>query len=345
MKKIVIIVAAVVVIGVIIGVVALVLNGGDDENVTAELTRTASVSILVQADGVVLPVRAAELSMDFGGVVDAVFVTESQNVQKGDVLATLERKSEEASLKRAKADLEGVRARMDKLIAVQSLAAIDDRMVRAIQLEEARIALRSAEEILKHVSGANLIPGAIVMPEGAQLEADRAMELANGKDRAMHRFEAILREKGLISTDGYAATTNTIENVAQRNKEVTDARLAVIDAQEGLDDVEDVAELLNDAVDAVNVAMRDLDTANRDVAAAKVDSRETIRQRGEVFDEAEAGLTSVFKKWLGIELTDEELTKTPDELLVEWGLEYEAVFDRDGLTYVNRVAQNDPGTR
>ncbi|MCH7654011.1 MAG: biotin/lipoyl-binding protein [Chloroflexi bacterium] len=345
MKKIVIIVAAVVVIGVIIGGVALALNGGDDEDATAGLTRTASVNILVQADGVVLPVRAAELSMDFGGVVDAVFVTEGQNVQKGDVLATLERKSEEASLKRAKADLKGMQARLDKLIAVQSLAAIDDRMVRAIQLGEARIALRTAEEMLKHVSGANLEPGAIVMPEGAQLEADRAMELANGKDRAMHRFEAILREKGLISADGYAATTNTIENVAERNKVVADARLAVVEAQEGLNDVEDVEELLNDAVDAVNAATRDLDTAIRDVAAAEVDSREAIRQRGELFDEAEAGLTSIYKKWLGIELTDEELTKTPDELLAEWDLEYEAVFDRDGLTYVNRVAQNDLGTR
>ena len=92
MKKIVIIVAAVVVIGVIIGAVALVLNGGDDENAVAGLTRTASSNILVQADGVVLPVRAAELSMDFGGVVDAIFVTEGRSVQKGDVLATLERK-------------------------------------------------------------------------------------------------------------------------------------------------------------------------------------------------------------------------------------------------------------
>ncbi|MCH7626621.1 MAG: HlyD family efflux transporter periplasmic adaptor subunit, partial [Chloroflexi bacterium] len=212
-------------------------------------------------------------------------------------------------------------------------------------LGEARIALRTAEEMLRHVSGANLEPGAIVTPEGAQLEADRAMGLANGKDRAMHRFEAILREKGLISTDGYAATTNTIENVAERNKEVADARLAVVEAQEGLNDVEDVEELLNDAVDAVNAATRDLETAIRDVAAAEVDSREAIRQKGELFDEAEAGLTSIYKKWLGIELTDEELTKTPDELLAEWDLEYEAVFDRDGLTYVNRVAQNDLGTR
>ena len=345
MKTIVIAVAAVVVIGAIIGVVAVVLNGGDDEVVADALIPTASVNILVQADGVVLPVRTAELSMDFGGVVDAVLVTEGQNVQRGDVLATLQRRGEEASLERASADLKGAQARLDKLIAVQSLAAVDDRLVRAIQLVEARIALRSAEEMARHVSGENLRPGAIVTPEGAQLEADRALNLAEAKDAATQRFEAILGERGLISTDGYPATTNTIERVAERSKEVADARLAVIVARQALDDVEDVGELLNDAVDAVTVATRDLENSVRDLTAAQVDSRETIRQKGQLFDKAGAGLTNVYKKWLGIELTDEELTKTPDELLVAWDLDYEAAFDRDSLTYVNRVAVNDPGTR
>lgn len=346
MNKKVIVVAAVVAVVVIIGVVvAVVMNGGDDDGVAQALIPTAGANILVQADGVVLPVRTAELSMDFDGVVDAIFVTDGQKVQKDDVLATLVRRSEEAALKRAEADRKGAQARLDRLIAEQSLAEFNDRMERGIQREEARIALRSAEELVKHASGANLEPGAIVTPEGAQLEADRAMELADGKDRAIHRFEAILREKGLVSTVDYPATTNTIENAAERKKEVADARLAVIEARSALGDVEDVGELLNDAVDDVDTAARDLASAIRDLTAAEVDSRETIRQSGELFDKAEAGLTNVYKKWLGIELTDEELTKTPDELLLEWNLVYEAAFDRDNLTYVNRVARNDPGTR
>ena len=308
MNRIVIIVGAVVVIGVIIGVAAFFLGRGDDEDLADRFIPTAGANILIQADGVVLPVRSAELTMDFGGVVDAVFVTEGQEVQKNDVLATLERKSEEAALKRAKADQQGAQARLDKLKAVQALAAISDKMERAVLLQEARIALRSAEEMVWHISGANQVPGATISPEGAQLEADRAMELAEGKDRAMHRFEAILREKGLISTDDYAATTNTIENVAERNKELADAKLAVIEAQEALNDVDDVVELLNDAVDAVDTAMRNVESAKRDITAAKVDSRETIRQTGELFDEAVAGLRDVYKKWLGIVLSDEELT-------------------------------------
>ena len=55
MNRIVIIVAAVVVIGVIIGVVAFVLSGGDDEDTRAGLVQTASANVLVQADGLLDP--------------------------------------------------------------------------------------------------------------------------------------------------------------------------------------------------------------------------------------------------------------------------------------------------
>lgn len=133
--------------------------------------------------------------------------------------------------------------------------------------------------------------------------------------------------------------------MAKRNKVVADARLAVIDAQEALNDVSDVVVLLNDAVDAVSVAERDLENTKRDLTAAQVDSREGIRQKGELFDEASAGLVDVYKKWLGIELNEEELTKTPDELLVDWSLDYEAAFDRRNLTYVKNMTQDNPDTR
>ena len=42
--------------------------------------------------------------------------------------------------------------------------------------------------------------------------------------------------------------------------------------------------------------MRDVESAERDLISAQVDSRETIRQKGELFDVAEADLMGTYKK-------------------------------------------------
>ncbi len=167
-----------------VGVAAVVLflllgRGSDGQTDEGESILSAATKISVEADAVVLPLQNAELSSKRDGIVAEVLAVENDQVQKGQVIVWLERDNEIATVKRAETLLAANKASLAKLMAVHERARTDDAVNRAVQLASAKIALRDAQEQLKHVSGVNFSVVAVVTPDGEALVAARAMSISD----------------------------------------------------------------------------------------------------------------------------------------------------------------------
>lgn len=100
---------------------------------------TASDEIV--ADGKVVPVRSAALSLSTGGIVADVPVTEGERVEAGQVLVRLEAAQQEAAVAQAEAGLRSAQARLEELKAgprEQEIAAAR-AAVEAAQAQLARL--------------------------------------------------------------------------------------------------------------------------------------------------------------------------------------------------------------
>ena len=332
------------------GVVAVALflffgrgSGGEieeEESVLSAVTRTS-----VEADAVVLPLLNAELSSQRDGIVAEVLAAENDQVQKGQVIVWLERDTEVATVKRAETQLAATKASLAKLVALHEMARTDDAENRATELASAKITLGDAQEQLKHVSGVNFGVGAAITPEGAALEAARAMSIADAEEGVREAQEALLAALGQAANDEIPATPESTANKAARDVALSSSRVAVLEAQEALEEARDVGEILRDASDALASRQRDLINSRTDLDAARLEGELNMRAAQDAFDDAEEALQDVYKGWLGVELIVEELRQGPDSLFADWGLDLEFVFDRQNLEYTNRIAPDDPDTR
>ena len=334
----------------IVGVAAVVLfvllsGGGDDQKEDGQSILTAVTGSSVEADAVVLPLQNAELSSQRDGIVAEILGSETDPVQKGQVIVWLERDNEIATVKRAETQLTAIRATLAKLMAVHDKARIDDAENRAVDLATAKVALRDAQEQLKHVSGENLKVGAAMTPEGAALEAARAMSIAEAEDGVREAKEGLLAALGQAESADLPATPISTANKAARDIALSESRVAVLEAQEALEEAQDVEEILRDASDALASRQRDLFNSKRDMDAARLGRDLNLRAAQDAFDDAEEDLQDTYKAWLGITLTDEEQSHGPESLFADWGLDLEFTFDRQNLTYTNRIALDDPETR
>ncbi|MCH8063836.1 MAG: hypothetical protein IH861_15190, partial [Chloroflexi bacterium] len=320
-------------------------RGGNGEIDEEQSTLSAATKISVEADAVVLPLQNAELSSQRDGIVAEILAAENDLVQKGHVIVWLERDNEIATVTRAKTRLAATKAALAGLMAVHDKARSDDAENRAVQLASAKIALRDAQEQLKHVSGENLSIGAVVTPKGAALEAARAMLMADAESSVKKAQEALLAALGQAATDDIPATPESTANKAARDMALSASRVAVLEAKEALEEAQDVGEILRDASDALASRQRDLINSKTDLDAARLERDLNLRVAQEAFDDAEEALQDTYKGWLGVELTVEEWRLDPDSLFADWGLDLEFVFDRQNLTYTNRIAPDDPSTR
>jgi HlyD family secretion protein len=124
------------------GGAAHALDGEDGQ--TAETAPTPSAEeIVVVAEGRVLPVQHATLSMAAGGIVDEILVEEGTDVQAGEVILRLRDAHQRAAVAEAQAALASAQAQFDALAAgpraqqvTAAQASLDAAQARLARLED-----------------------------------------------------------------------------------------------------------------------------------------------------------------------------------------------------------------
>ena len=274
---------------------------------------------VVRADAVVMPVRSADLSMPKAGVVSDVLVDENELVGAGQVLVRLDDADAVGALQKAETALDAAQADLAALQAVIAEERELEDETRPGKLEQARLAAQRAEERYLHLSGANRAAGASVSADGAALEADFAKAIADAETAVQQAQDAVLAAKGVASAPGIPQTPESAARVAARDAKVAALRLTIFDLQAALDNADDEAELRSDAEEAVTVANALLLSAKRKLDVTRLQTAEDARIVQDAYDDAVVEWRMVHKRYLGIDLTDDELLQDPDTLFSSWG--------------------------
>jgi RND family efflux transporter MFP subunit len=215
----------------------------------------------------------------------------------------------------------------------QALARLDQSTVASLEeaVAQARVRLRDAEDALAEAKAPH------TALELAQAEANVASARLSLKS-AQDALDAL--------------TKPTAQQMAQAEAAVSSARLSLKSAQEALDraragpDAEDLA----DAQAKVDSAEADLRAARADLKLVQGDWDAKLKTASDALDAALDGYKSVFSKWLGVELSEQEEGMSPDLLLDSWNADLAYLFDRNARVQELRArpeftAIDDPDTR
>ena len=327
-------------------VVLILVLGDDDADITEEAaTPIATVLISVTADAVVLPIQSADLSMTKSGILREILVSESQVVSEGDVLARLDNGRELSAFSKTQTDLAIARSKLARQNATIAKERQDEAETLPIDAELAGLELRDAEANFLHVSGAQLAPRDSLFPEWTKFKAIQDEALADAQAGLEQAQEDYLIALGESSTAGIPETSDTLANLASRTLDIAHAEFAVLRAEVDVKEARKLGDVLQDTINDVTAAGNDLDNARLNLEAAKARSALGIRAAQKVADAAEDNLRDRYLKWLGVDLTGEEITKDPETLYREWDLDLDEAFNRSNLAYANGIAPDDPSTR
>ena len=331
---------------VLVVVVLVLVMGGDDGDIRDDgATPIAVVLTSVTADAVVLPIQSANLSMTRAGIVHEIRVTENQIVSEGDVLATLVNDRESSAFSKAQTDL---------AVAISNLSGENARIgkerrdeLEALPVDSgiAGLALMDAEANFLFVSGVPLGQGDALLPEWSRFKSVRDESLANAQAGLEQAKEDYLIALGVSSTTGIPETPESRANLANRTQDIDHKKFAVFRLEIEVWEAEKQGEVLQDAINDVTAASNGLDNARWDLDAARAQSALGIRTARKLADGAEDSLRDGYLKWLGVDLTTEEITMDPESLYEQWDLDLDEAFDRSNLAYGNGIAPNDPSTR
>ena len=331
---------------VLVVIVLTMVMGGDDSQVSDEdSTLIATVLTSVTADAVVLPVQSADLSMSKTGVVHEIRVLENQIVSEGDVLARLENGHDSSAFAKAQNDLVIAKSKLAEQSAKIGKERHDEMESISIDTELAALDLRDAEANFLYVSGEQLGQSQSLFPEWAKFKAVQEESLANAKADLEQAQEDYLVALGESSTTGIPETSDTVANLAIRTQDVADAEIAVLRAEVVVSEALKLGDVLQDAINDVTAAKNSLANAKWDLDAATAQSALDIRSAQSIADTSEENLRDSYLKWLGIDLTAEEITADPETLYEDWDLVLDEVFSRTNLAYGNGIAPDDPSTR
>ena len=156
------------------------------ESAAAVETATAAQSGIVQAEGQVVPARAADLSFQTGGTVAEVLVNEGQTVRAGEAIARLDASAVAAGLLQAQAGLEAANAGLSAAEAQLTLAESGRRTAEAgVAVAEAQLALLRAGARPEQVAAAerNLAAAESGVARAAA-ERDEALSVNDAQVRA-----------------------------------------------------------------------------------------------------------------------------------------------------------------
>lgn len=215
----------------------------------------------------------------------------------------------------------------------QALARLDQSTVASLEeaVAQARVRLRDAEDALAEARSPHT-----------------ALELAQAEANVASARLALKNAQDALD----ALTKPTAQQIAQAEAAVSSARLGLKSAQDALDraragpDAEDIA----DAQAKVGSAEADLSAARTDLKLVQGDWDAKLKTTSDALDAALDGYNSVFSKWLGIELSEQEKDMAPDALLDSWNADLAYLFDRSARVLELRARPeftvvDDPDTR
>ena len=264
--------------------------------------------------------------------------------------SALEMAQAEAGVANARLD---VGSAQDALASLPSLAA-QDRVRAEAAVVAAKLVLSDAVDAVAELltppeqvvaMAENAVAGAKLKLRDAQDALDELL-VPSTQDIAMAEdavASAALRRKG--AEDALASLLKpTDEQMARAEAAVTEAGLAARDAQEAFDDTRlgPVEEDVVKAQSKVTSAAIALDNAEGDLKLAGYDWDERVQLAQESVDEALPAYNEVFTNWLGIEVTEEQAGRTPDELLEAWGIDLQLLFGPRDARLIS--LEDDPAT-
>ncbi len=133
----------------------------------------------------------------------------------------------------------------------------------------------------------------------------------------------VLIEEGQTVIEGQALLTLDDATVAERDMDVAKARIALREATEALDN------LLTDAKEEMADAETGVSDAQKSLIDVQQQHDDIVSDAQTGLDEAEQAYSDTYDAWLGVPLSTDELALSPDDILAQWGLDLDALFDDD----------------
>lgn len=244
MKRIVIVLALILVLGAV-GYAALAQRGQDTAGQAQVSTSSQETDERLVAEGKVVPLQHALLSLPAGGIVTVVRVAEGDRVAAGQPLLELDRARAQANLAQAEANLAQAQAAYEKLR--------DGATPEEIAIAEAQV--RASEGQLQQTNGSvSSADRTAAQAELVQAQAHLSELQAGPKNTDLRASEAqVAQAQANLTTqrDGLsAAKTNAQLQIEQRVNDLTRAQSAYATALQNWQYVQDTGkDPLNVAID------------------------------------------------------------------------------------------------
>lgn len=211
----------------------------------------------------------------------------------------------------------------------QVLATFDPLVVAQIEKSVAaqQLNMQAAQGQLDALAIPN--PVSVAQAETAVVEAEvRA-------DSAREAIEDLLDAQGVA--------------VSAAQKKVAAAKVEVDSAQDAYDDIKDGSfppEVIRDARNRVTFAQTNLDNASKSLNDAQLLWDNNLKRAQNNYDDVSEEYIDLFRYWLGVTPTEEELGQEPELLFQDWGLDLDREFSRNNATYFGgKPVPDDPDTR
>ena len=288
--------------------------------------------------GLIFPNRET-LKFATQGTVDEVLVMEGQPVEVGQEVASLDQITVAFLEKTAAQARINLQHAEDALAKARDPHTTLDMAEAEANVANARLSVKSALDALDRL----LKPTAQDVAQAEAAVANARLSLRDAQDALdklvaptaldIAQAEAAVANTRLSLRDAQDALDKLVAptalDVAQAEAVVTGARLSAQDAQEALEAItsgpgdDDIAKNQSQ-VDSANTVLAN---ARRDLKLAQ---KEWDDKLGDAQDDLDAVLQDyrdVFRKWLGIDLTEGEEGLDPEILLDSWGVDLNALFD------------------
>ena len=250
-------------------------------------------------------------TLTFGsqGTVKELLVDEGQQVVEGQVLARLDRStiaSLEKTVVQAQVDL---RDAQDELALAKDPHTLLDIAQAEANVANAELSLHNTQEAFDRL----LEPTSQDVTQAEAAVSNAKLSLKTAQEALVDLLE------------------RTPQETAQAETAVTNARLAVQDAQETLDEVKEgpTSGDLSEARVRVESAITNQANAQGDLKLIRREWNDKEQAAQDVFETALEGYQGVFRKWLGIELSEAETDMDPGALLASWSADLTFLFDPD----------------
>lgn len=136
-------------------------NAGAPVSVTTALVKQLDLPVTVIANGSVVALQAVDIRAQISSVIESIHIAEGQTVSKGDLLFTLDARTEEANLRKAEAQV--IKSKSD-------LANADRNLIRQRELFQQKFISQSALDTA--INQADVLKGQLAVDEAAA-EASR----------------------------------------------------------------------------------------------------------------------------------------------------------------------------